>query len=322
LSFLEEIFMEEEFPTEETALEQSAESVPTENEGQDSGAPQNGAIPGQMDNAQPAESSFLQGSPLDPTKLPPELQPIFKKMQGAYTKRMQEAAAWRRDAELVQRFNQDRDFAFQTTAQWAAQNGYSLAPLGAQGAQGQPQTQQVSPQSVKVPPELVDVIRSNLPQEMQWLAESQAPALWQAAQMMLRPLVEQQQLSQRQSVEQQQRAAEQEWDKLADELGQTAPGWEEHEPEMAELLRFLQGRDMKHPKYGSKHQLLYNLITGNAAATAQVTKRMNAAAKNRPSSGMTTGRTAGNLEDRIRTAKSSQDAFKLAALAADQQGRG
>ena len=266
------------------------------------------AIPAQAQQ----EPTFLAGASLDPTKLPIEIQPIFKKMQGAYTKRMQEAAEWKRQAEIVERFRNDRDFGFQTVAQWAAANGYSIAPVG----QSQPQAQQSNRpgQSTQV----MEAFKQNLPQELQWIAEGAAPALQAAVQSLLAPVVEQLQQTQQQNSRQ---AMEREWDTLAEELSNVAPGWEEHEQEMSDLLDFLQGQQMRHPKYGSKHQLLYNLVTGNAAATAQVTRRMQQAATNRPASGITTGRTTSNLQDRIRQAKSSQDAFRLAAQAADSGNR-
>ncbi len=304
--------MDNEFPTEETALEQSAiESVPTQDEGQDISAEQDGAIPAQSEQAQQEEEHFLKGSTLDPRQLPAEIQPIWKKMQGAYTKRMQEFAPIREQAAIVERFYSDRDFAFQTVAQWAAQNGYSIAPLGAQ----HPQAQQERQRQGNAPPKVLEAIRANLPEELKWMAEAQAPALMAAAQELLQPLMQHQQ-------SQQKAGLEQEWDRLAEELTESAPGWEEHEPEMAQLLDFMQGPQMRHPKYGSKHQLLYNLVNSNAAATAQVAKRMNAAVKNRPASGITTGRTTTNFADRIKQAKTSQDAFRLAAQAAEGTSRG
>lgn len=265
-----------------------------------------------------AQDTFLAGATLDPTKLPPEIQPIFKKMQGAYTKKMQEAAEWRRQAEIVERFNNDRDFGFQTVAQWAARNGYAIAPVGAQQAT-QPQAQQQA--SYQRPgqtnPQIVEAIKQNLPPELQWMAESVAPAINASVNQLLAPLA--QQLTQTQASRDEE-VRGQEWDKHAEALSSVAPGWEEHEPEMVELYRFWNSPAMHHPKFGSKHQLLYNMITGNAAATAQVTKRMQQAATNRPSSGIQTGRTTTNLADRIRSAKSSQDAFKLAAQAAEGRG--
>jgi len=298
----------EQIAQQETAPAEEQPSLDTA-QGDQGGLDQNaeGAIP---QAAQ--EDHFLQGSTLDPRQLPPEVQPIFKKMQAAYTKKFQQAAEWQRQADIVDRFNNDRDFGFQTVAQWAARNGYQIAPVGQQ--QAQPIQRQ---QPGQVPPQLVEALKANLPPELQWMAEAQAPAIQTAVQQLLAPLA--QQLMQTQNTRQQEQAG-QEWDTLAEELSGIAPGWEEHEPEMVELYDFLTSPRMKDKKFGSKHQLLYNLVTGNAAATAQVAKRMNAAAKNRPSSGITTGRTSSNIQDRIRSAKTSQDAFKLAAQAAGFTG--
>ena len=273
-----------------------------------------GAIPEAAQQAQ-AEDTFLANANLDPTKLPPEIQPIFKRMQGAYTKRMQEIARVRDQAGIVERFYNDRDFAFQTVAQWAAQNGYQIAPVGQLQQQAQPTYQQQKPGQPD--PRLVETIKANLPPELQWMAESQAPAIQQAVQAMIAPLVEQ--ITQTAKSTQQQ-VAEREWDTLADELSNVAPGWEEHEGEMSELFDFLQSPQMKHPKFGSKHQILYDLVTKNAASTAQVAKRFTAAAKNRPASSVSTGRTVPNMAEQIRKAKTNQDAFRLAAQAAGFNG--
>jgi hypothetical protein len=305
---------------QETASAVETNPVPSpETSGEEQGGfgddAQAATIPQPAQTQAQAEQQFLAGSTLDPTKLPPEIQPIFKKMQGAYTKKMQEAARWREHSEMVERFQNDRDYGFQTVAQWAARNGYSIAPVGQQHPQ--PQAQPTYQRPGQPDPGIVEAIKANLPPELQWMAESTAPAIQQAVNQMLAPLA--QQLQQNQAGVQRQ-VMEREWDDLASQLSDVAPGWEEHEPQMTELLNFFQGSTMKHPKFGSKHQLLYNLVTGNAAATAQVTKRMQQAATNRPSSGITTGRTTTNLVDRIRATKSSQDAFKLAAQAAEGRG--
>lgn len=271
-----------------------------------------GAIP-QEQQAQ-AEATFLENANLDPRKLPQELQPIFKKMQGAYTKRMQNAAEWQRSHEVVQRFYTDRDFGYQTSAQWAAQNGFQLVPVG----QLQQAQQSYQPQRPGQPdPQLVDVVKQNLPEELQWMAESQAPAIQQAVAKMLAPVVQALQQTHQSTAE---KFASDEWDRYAEELSNVAPGWEEHENEMMELYDFLESSRMNHPKFGSKHQILYDLVTKNAASTAQVAKRFTAAAKNRPATGNGTGRTTSNIQDRIRNAKSNQDAFRLAAQAAGFTG--
>ena len=249
------------------AEQETASSVETDPSPADSSADQGGFDQDAQETTIPTPQqaqqgdgtpSFLAGATLDPTKLPPEIQPIFKKMQGAYTKKMQEAARWREQADIVDRFNNDRDFGFQTVAQWAARNGFSLAPVGA-GQNQQPRAQQGYQRPGAPDPNIVEAIKANLPPELQWMAEAQAPAIQQAVQQMLAPLAQQLTQSQQSATRQ---VMEREWDDLASQLSDVAPGWEEHEGEMSELLGFLQGSTMKHPKYGSKHQLLYNLVTG------------------------------------------------------------
>ena len=301
---------------DELEATQAQETAPADGQPQESGLDTNaeGAIQAPEAGAQQElgdQATFLNGTPnLDPSKLPPDLQPIFKKMQGAYTRKMQDIARVREQAEVVERFYNDRNFAFQTLAQWAAQNGYQIAPVGQQIAQQQQmQAGQTSP--------IAEALKKNLPQELQWMAESQAPAIEAAVKNLLSPVV--QQLAQHTQTTQQ-AARESEWDRHAAELSNVAPGWEEHEQEMSEWYDFLTSPAMNHPKLGSKLQVLYNLVTGNAATTAKVVKDMQRAAKNRPSSSSTTGRTASNIQDRVRGAKSSQDAFALAAQAAGFTG--
>lgn len=296
---------------EDTTSTPTTDPEPTPEPGQETGDEQQGVIPAAAEQAQ-QEETFLQGANLDPRKLPPEIQPIFKKMQGAYTKRMQEIAKVRDQAGIVDKFYNDRDFAFQTVAQWAAQNGFSITPVGAQNAQ--PAQQQSGKPQPQVSQQLIESIKANLPQELQWMAESTGPAISMAVEQLLKPVIDQ--LRDQQTSGQKQ-TFDREYDASAQELSAIAPGWEEHEDAMTEALEFLQGKSFKHPKFGSKHQLLFNLVTGNAAATAEITKRMNQAAKNRPSSGISTGPTSSNLAERIRTAKNSNEAFRLAAQAAE-----
>lgn len=255
-----------------------------------------------------AQDTFLSGSDLDPRKLPPELQPIFKRMQGVYTKRFQDLSSLREKADVVDRFYQDRDFAQETLVSWAAQNGFQLTPInGAASQQGR------SPQQGAggVPAQLTEAFKTNLAPELQWMAEPMAAAMGQSLQQLLQPV-----LGQQQKVQQQQRV--QEWQKHADELQGVAPGWEEHEDVMTDLHEFLKSGDLYHPKYGSKIEMLYNLATAKAAAMKQATDRVNSAAKNRVSSGRS-GPRANPINDQIAKAPNSNQAWELAIKAAKQQ---
>jgi hypothetical protein len=248
------------------------------------------------------EETFLTGEEnLDPRKLDPALQPIFKRMQAVYTKRMQGVAEIRDKASVVDRFYNDPGFAQQTLQTWAQQNGYQLTRQGEKAQGGQS-----GPAAADAPGYLVDAFKQNLAPELQWMAEPLAKAQWASMQGMLAPVFQQ---HQQRTVEQRQA----EWDKHAAELSGVAPAWEEHEDTMGELFDFLSDKSaLSHPKYGSKLQMLYDLATAKAASMKQATQRVANAGKNRVTSGRPSG-SAGRptIESEIAKA-SSQDAWKLA----------
>jgi len=298
----------EEEPTTETAPEQiegtgeTQDAVPEQALGTD---------PAQAADATQGEETFLTGEEnLDPRKLPPEVQPIFKRMQAVYTKRMQNFAEIRDKASVVDRFYNDPGFAQQTLLGWAAQNGFQLVPVGQQGQPGA----QTTNGAQKAPSTLVEAVKSNLPQELQWMAEPLAAAQAQAMQQMLSPVLQQQ-------TAQQQQARVAEWDRYADELRGVAPGWEEHEDVMSEIYDFFTGPQLHHPKYGSKLEMLYNLATAKAAAIKTATDRVNAAAKNRASSGRTGVPKSPTLDNQVASARTSQDAWEIAKQHALKQLR-
>jgi hypothetical protein len=247
----------------------------------------------------PDEETFLAGDEnLDPRKLDPSLQPIFKRMQGVYTKRMQEFAEIRDRSAEVDRFYNDPTFAQQAVLNWATQNGYQIIPPNGQAAP----TQQATAQG-ETPAYLIEAFKKNLAPELQWLAEPQAKAMWTAMQGMLDPVLKQQQVHSRQ-------ARESEWQKHADALGEVAPGWEEHEDTMGELFDFLQSDALHHPKHGSKLQMLYDLATARAASMKQATQRVASAGKNRVTSSRPVTRQP-SVEDEILKAD-SQRAWEIA----------
>ena len=98
----------------------------------------------QTEPAQPAAGGSApaasdQDAFFDPANLPPELQDQWKRMQGAYTKKMQKLAGAREAASIVERFNSDPDYARQIILQRAQQMGLSLGqpPQQGQGQQGE-----------------------------------------------------------------------------------------------------------------------------------------------------------------------------------------
>lgn len=285
-------------PTSDAAPEQEAQGT-----GESEPVSQEGTDVTQADQT-PSEEHFLTGEEnLDPRKLDPALQPIFKRMQGVYTKRMQDIAEIRDRAAEVDRFYNDQAFAQQAVLQWASQNGYTITPPG-----GQQQQQQ--PQQAEVPAYLIEAFKNNLAPELQWLAEPQAKAMWTAMQGMLQPVLSRQEEAAKLEQQRTMQARETEWQKHAETLAETAPGWEDHEDVMGELFDFLKGDELHHPTYGSKLQMLYDLATARAASLKQAQQRVANAGKNRVTSGRPVSRT-GNVEEDVLKA-STQDAWKLA----------
>lgn len=88
----------EEAETEISAEKTEAEDVTNEEAQQ---------ITGQADTSQPASETTTEetfAKSFDPSKLPPELQGVYKSMQGDYTRKTTELAELRKQAESIMRF--------------------------------------------------------------------------------------------------------------------------------------------------------------------------------------------------------------------------
>jgi len=249
------------------------------------------------------EAAVKEESFIDPSELPDEIKPHWSRMHRAYTKKLEEIKGIRDKADTVDRFYSDPKFASATVEEWARQNGYSLT---------KGQTQQVvnqMHQTMGAPPQLVEAIKSRLSPAMQWMAEDLANAQWAAQETFQTPIKQQQQkeLSERMKAE---------YDEIAGRLTETSPGWEEHESEMVELKKFLESSSMKHKKFGSKLEILHNLVTKNAGAISEATRRMADAGKNRVTTGNNNRGITPNVQERIGKAKHIEDKWAVAAEAA------
>src|SRR3990172_3081299 len=236
----------------ETKGEQTTQSVTTESE--------TGATTGDgSQTQQQKEESFI-----DPSTLPEELKPHWKRMHGTYNKRLQEIAADKDRADFAKRFESDPDFAIQQIQARAAKLGMTITKAQAQQAA---EKQAATGSASVAPPEVVEQVRKNLSPELQWMAEQIANSQWALIQSQLKPLQDQRQSERLQAYQTQ-------YDSLIEELSGKAPGWETHENEMLELLEFIKGPDLSHKKFGSKPELLYKIVTGNASAVSEATRRM------------------------------------------------
>ena len=242
----------------------------------------------------------------DPSTLSPELKAQWTRMQGAFTKRMQQAREWKDKSALVDQFRSDPTFALQTIQQAATQMGYQLS-------RGQAaQVAATVAADAGVPSELVEAVKARLSPELQWMAPAMAAGQWAAMQVTMKPMQDRTDAERRS-----QREAK--YAELADQLTEAAPGWEEHEDDMNTLLDFLRSDTMTHRKFGSKLKLLHNIVTGNAAAVSEATRRMGDAARARTTSGQSGRASTSNIEDRVLKAKTTQDAWNEAAKFAIQE---
>lgn len=234
----------------------------------------------------------------DPSALAPELQTQWKRMQGAYTKQMQKFAQARDAASIVQRFNSDPEFARQTILQRAGQLGLNIAQSGQQP--GMPNG------SAKMPAELVEAVKANLSPELQWMAPALAASQWAGMQMALQPLAQQQEQTIRST-------RDQEYDTMAAQLSEKAPGWEQHEDDMTHLLTFLQSPKMTDRRFGNKLELLHRLVAGEGQATAEAARRMGQAVKSRTVAGQPMATPMPNIAELVRKPKNTQEAWDIAA---------
>ena len=270
-----------------------------------SGAPAGDAPTGEVGATEGKEAPPKEESFIDPSELPEELKPHWKRMHRAFNKRMEETKDLKDKAALVDRFSSDPAFALQTIQQAAQQMGYSLSKAQA--------AQVVESAATAVgggaPAELVEAVKARLNPELQWMAKSLADTQWVGMQMQMAPLKKEreQEVTTRRN---------EEYQELAAELGEQAPGWEDHEDDMEELLTFLKSDSMKSRKFGSKLALLHGIVTGNASAVASAVRRMGEASRNRTGTGQVSRSVAPNTDKRVREAKTNQEAWQIAAQAA------
>lgn len=258
--------------------------------------------PGSTDTPPVSVDEFIS-----PQELPAEVVPHFKRMQAAYTRKMQALAADRDKVELVTRFRSDPEFARQLIAAEAQRMGLTLqAPPPANG-QPAPNGTPGAP-----PPELVARIEASLSPELKWMAPQMAAATWASTQMYIQPLAQRSQQAD-------QEARTQQYEALVAQLSEALPGWEAHEEDMAEVHRWLKSDAMTHPRFGSKLELLYHAVTRNAAAVRTATQRMTDAARSASRTGQSNRTSLPNITDRVRKAASTREAWDIAIKHAQEE---
>ncbi len=269
------------------------------------------------------EQPYLQELNLDPSTFTPEMQEVFKRMQAAHTKKMQKFKSYEGHLQNMEKFYNDKSFAEQTLRQWAQQHGYSVVPSQ---FNNQPAASQPPEGSNALQHKVVEALKSKLPAETQWMADGHGSAIFEVMKEVLGPVLQEFQGFKTAKEEHEWKTLESEYDTTESEFAAKHPGWEAHEDEMSSMLSFLTDtKAYRHPVYGSKHELLYKLVTGNAKAVKEATDRIAAAAAKKTPSSTPGRKVAGsgfnNVQDEIAATPDKNDAFAKAATAALQQVR-
>lgn len=253
--------------------------------------------------AKPVEEQFI-----DPSTLPPELKAHWTRMHGTYNKKLAEIRPRQQDIALVDRYRTDPEFARQFLMEESRRFGLNLAaPNGAD----KPATAAAPQQGGELPQDMLDAIKADLGPELDWLAPKIAAATVRAHRHLNAPR-EQQDLA-RQKAE---RIAQ--YNEAATKLAAAAPGWEAHEPDMSEMLSFLQSPALTHDRFGSKLELLHRMVRpDNGQARVQAIRSMGEAVKNAARTGQPGRSTTTNLPDRVRQAPNNRAAIEIAAAAAE-----
>jgi hypothetical protein len=242
-----------------------------------------------------------------------DLESVRKYWRSAYTQSRQKDRAkyskmegeHQQYQQLLANFYQDDNYAMQVIRQRFP----NLANQMSQSGQGQ-QTTQAGNNS-----DLTQQLQQSLG-EFGFLAEQLGPALDRFVEARVNERVgpieqraTQQTAAQRKDKEQELLAA----------MDGKFPGWEDrYGTEMEELDRFLASDALTHPKFGSKYELYFKLVNPDAAR-ADAIKAMAGAAKRRTGFSRSGRNSVPNIDEQVRKAESSSDAFRLAAKLASEE---
>ena len=258
-----------------------------------------------------AQQQSVEESFIDPKNLPEELKPHWKRMHSAFTNGMAKIKQEKEKISAYDQFMTNPEYARQTIIANAQKLGLTVteAQVAANYMAANAQDGQRQAPTADVPPELVEAARAKLDPSMHWAADQIAAGSWA----ILKPVLQ---------VFQQDRQAKQQenYSALEQELSEKVPGWEAHEDAMKQIEDFIADRSkLRHPVLGSRKELLYKFATGGARATQEAINRINQAAKNKSSVGSTGRQSLPDVREKIRGAKTEQEAFQIAIDAAKQE---
>lgn len=273
---------------------QAADAGTTESTGAapDTGAGQADASAGKgtsgtTRDAAPASQDTDQ-SFFDPKKVPAELQPAYKQMQGAFTKAMQTLATQRNKVNFYDQFAADPVANMQRLA---SQYGYQLTRAQAQAAINQQEQQ------------------GGLPEDYQpknWNEVFQKGAEFAKQQLMqeLSPLINEVRQTKKQNIERQ--------------LSDIDPAWQQYEPEMIELINQVPGL-AAHPE--KLYRLAVPAEVVEQRATQKALQRLEAKAKATAASGGSTTNKRPSVLDHDQKFTSVQEAAAWAQRKLEEEGK-
>jgi hypothetical protein len=250
---------------------------------------------------------------IDPATLPPELQAHFKRMQGAFTRRMQQSRDAERKAAVVDRFYSDPAYARAVIAQIAPQLGLSFSSTGTPPSPGTPVASPTPASSQDLSAQLAAELGPDLAFLAQPLGQVLQRVLAQQVHTAVAPLEHRTQA-------QHQAARKREEDQLMAALDASHPGWEdEYGDRMRALDDFLMSDDLTHATFGNKYELYLRLLNPDAARI-EAARGMQAAGRRRVGTGRPTGSRT-NIMDVIRKTRDPEQKWQIAARwAAEQPG--
>ena len=241
----------------------------------------------------PSDESFI-----DPSDLPEELKPHWKRMHRAFSQGMKSIKDTKEKAALVDRFNSEPEFARQAAMEVLQRQGFTVQQAAAA-------TGQAAGSTVTAPRELVAAIQAQLSPELQWMAPSLANAQWASVQLTLGPYAKKQE-------DERQRSKEDAYEVSSEQLSERYPGWEEQEDDMNDLLTFLKSDQQTHRRFGSKLEVLFRIVNPSAAI-AEAQRRQAESARARTVTGRGTRQSGPDATERIRKAATEQEAWDIAA---------
>lgn len=255
-----------------------------------------GGDPGDgRDDGQDPQETFI-----DPAQLPPEMQGHFRRMQASFTKARQRDRAqlksFEQKAQLVDRFYQDPSYALQVIQQLAPHLGVQLTPLdGSPGPRGQGTRPAQANQG-----DLESEFQQELGSDLGFMARPLARIFNRLEQVVEARVKSALQPYERLTAQQRRETQEMDRERSVARMDSRFPGWEQHEADMQALDAFLRSGREFHPRFGSRQEALYALVSnGNGTARVAAVRDLSRTARRKTTTSRAGRRSTPNLSQQI-----------------------